>query len=403
MNVLARIHVNNLAYKTAAAFAILLLLGCGDNGFGNSVSEIASCSDGVLNGDETGIDCGGNCSDFCPEPNDLEGDVITRMVLDASVEYRLTGRLLIRDSGSLEIPPGTVIKAVPNVGAYIAVAQGGQLFVFGNEAQPITFTSAAENPAPGDWGGLVFCGKAPLNTEIPSRSAIGDLLYGGDDPENSSGYVKYLRVGYAGAIIDNDIPSGGVSFYGTGKFTLVEYIQSFKSLGANFNFIGGTVSPKWLLADYASTNSISITDGWQGEASFWKASNFTENGIEISNNNTNPLATPTTEISLMNSSLLGPNEGAALALTNGGGLVSIESMYTSQMSIGIGVYDAASSDKITASQVDLEAIEFANTTQNFTTTNYTGPNTSFITEGTTLGAGNRGDAPAWAQNWSIEF
>lgn len=52
----------------------------------------------------------------------------------------------------LTIEPGTVIRFRP--GAQLSVGEGGSaggLIAVGTESQPITFTSASNNPAPGDW------------------------------------------------------------------------------------------------------------------------------------------------------------------------------------------------------------------------------------------------------------
>ncbi|CAM1343043.1 conserved hypothetical protein [Tenacibaculum amylolyticum] len=46
-------------------------------------------------------------------------------------------------------------------------------------------------------------------------------------------------------------------------------------------------------------------------------------------------------------------------------------------------------------------VEFANNAAGFQMTDYTGAaGSTFITQGTTTGAGNGADAPAWASGWT---
>ena len=45
-------------------------------------------------------------------------------------------------------------------------------------------------------------------------------------------------------------------------------------------------------------------------------------------------------------------------------------------------------------------VEFANSATGFVITDYKGANQSFVTEGTTIGAGNGADVPDWATGWT---
>ena len=55
--------------------------------------------------------------------NELSGSLSGALTLDASVEYKLTGPVLIEDGGVLNIPAGTVIKAEKGFNKYILVLQ----------------------------------------------------------------------------------------------------------------------------------------------------------------------------------------------------------------------------------------------------------------------------------------
>src|SRR5690554_6937340 len=65
------------------------------------------------------------------DPADFKGDIPTGedVTLDATKVYSLTGRVLITEGSKLRIPAGTRIEGVGGTSAYIAVAQGGKIFV----------------------------------------------------------------------------------------------------------------------------------------------------------------------------------------------------------------------------------------------------------------------------------
>src|SRR5258705_12935491 len=80
--------------------------------------------------------------------------------------YILKGLVYIVGNHTLTIEPGTVIKGAfsgADVAALI-ITRGSKLMAAGTETEPIIFTSASPNPQSGDWGGIVLCGKANINT-----------------------------------------------------------------------------------------------------------------------------------------------------------------------------------------------------------------------------------------------
>ena len=181
--------------------ALAIITSCGSD---DPISTTASCTDGIQNGNETGIDCGGDCTP-CIENNILEGDVSEDVFLDASIEYQLAAAYIVRDGGTLTIPAGTVIKATGGTSSYIAVAQGGKIFIEGTAANPVVMTSSAANPAASDWGGLVVCGKAPTNVGATATSEVADLTYGGTVSNDNSGSIRYLRLEYTGATFNSSM------------------------------------------------------------------------------------------------------------------------------------------------------------------------------------------------------
>jgi len=377
-----------------------LFFSCDDSKV--DIVNVISCEDGVKNGDETGIDCGGSCPEICPPENAIQGEVVSILELTSENEYILNGPLLIRDGGQLIIQEGTIIRAQKNRNAYIAIAQGGKLFVYGRENNPVTITSNAENPEPGDWGGILLFGKAPINSADVGRSDLLDYFYGGDDPDDSSGFIRYLRVEYSGASYDGELNFDGITLYGIGQFTTLNYVQVANSLGNGFRTVGGTVAPELILATNNMKSGVVLSDGWQGSGNSWLITNSNTASVEIFNNKSNPLAEPVTSGQLSDMSFIGPSSIAGIYYYDGGGEVTMSNIYSGGLDVGIQVDGATATMKIDAGDLFINPIEFDATNPGFIKTNYTGPN-NFFMEGLNLGAGNRGEIPTWASPWILEF
>ncbi|UWX55202.1 hypothetical protein NYZ99_00780 [Maribacter litopenaei] len=362
-----------------------------------------SCSDGILNGNEVIVDCGGDCPGFCPLESIgiLEGELVSDLQLDPAIEYRLRGAYLVRDRASLSIPAGTVIKADPGVGAYIAVAQGGTLNAFGQPENPVILTSGAENPAPGDWGGLVIHGKAPINTSDLGRSDILDIFYGGNELEDTSGVINYLRVEYAGAESDNEQNFDAVAFYGVGSFTTVTRLQTYKSLGNGFRFVGGNVNASWLVANELGGNGVELNNDWSGNGDSWFISGITKAGIKITSDSEIGIENPIETDTIVNVSIISPgNEGGLSFAVEGGNYYSAD-IFMSQLNLGFNIVGEKAMEQVDMGNLQLDSVQFDSPAMNFTTTNYTGSNTFFFNEATTMGAGNGALKPEWALGWTI--
>lgn len=384
-----------------AAIVAISLTSCSSDDDG---SKQPSCTDGIQNGSETGIDCGGSCTPCDPGVNtELEGDITEDITLDASVEYQLTGALVIQDGGSLTIPAGTTIKATGGTSAYIAVAQGGQIFVNGTSANPVVMTSGSTTPSAGDWGGLVVCGKAPTNVGTSATSEVADLTYGGDVANDNSGSIRYLRLEYTGATFTNTKEFNGLSLFGVGSGTTVEYIQSYNGGDDGIEFFGGTVNGRYLVSINSGDDSIDFADGWAGTGEYWYIEGGAKAGIEGSNNGDNGNAAPVTNATLNNITVVGPVGEGALFYKEGGGNFSINNFYISGADLGVKVSntDTEAAVRLEADALEMTNVQFADTPGGFVKTDYTGTNQDFIVEGITTGAGNGAAAPDWTAGWTV--
>lgn len=383
-----------------SSLLLATITSCSSDDNGNFINN-ASCSDGIQNGDEAGVDCGGSACQPCLE-NILNGEVTDDITLNATIEYELTGAYVIQDGGSLTIPAGTVIKATGGTSAYIAVAQGGEIFVNGNSTNPVVMTSASETPAPGDWGGVVICGKAPTNRGASVTSEVADLTYGGTETNDNSGSIRYLRVEYTGATFSNDKEFNGVSLFGVGAGTTFEYVQSYNGGDDGIEFFGGTVSGDYLVSIGSGDDSIDFADGWNGNGSNWYIKNGTKAGIEGSNNGDNGDATPVTTTTLSNISVVGPVSEGALYFKEGGGNFTITNFYTNSVNLGVRVKDtdAEAEARIEAGVLSISPMQFDNPISGWMITDYNGATQNFVMVGPTSGAGNGAAAPSWASGWT---
>jgi hypothetical protein len=259
------------------------------------------------------------------DPQDFQGEITGAVTLDAATRYVLTGALVVKDGGTLNIPAGTVIEAVGGQIAYIAVAQGGKINVNGTATEPVVMTCSDKTP--GSWGGLVICGKAPTNKADAGTAGaeVSGLPYGGTVAGDNSGSIKYLRVEYTGFNYSDTKQFNGVSFFGVGSGTIVDYLVSYNGKDDGIEFFGGTVNASHLVSVGSDDDGIDYADGWSGTGEYWVAINSTKSGIEGSNNGDDGAATPMTDATLRNITVYGMGE-KPYYLKEGAGKVNIDNI-----------------------------------------------------------------------------
>ena len=341
------------------------------------------------------------------DPADFRGTLEDGQVatLDPSETYFLTGSFVINDGAELTIPAGTVIKASGGTSAYIAVAQGGKIFIEGEANNPVVMTSASATPAEGDWGGLVICGRANTNkggnAGQTALSEVGNLTYGGTVDNDSSGSIRYLRVEYTGAVFSNEKEFNGVSLFGVGSGTTFEYVQSYEGGDDGIEFFGGAVDGKFLIAIGSGDDSIDFADGWKGSGENWYIKGGAKAGIEGSNNGDDFAATPTTTTTLKNITVVGPGDEGGIYIKEGGGNWTVDNFYVEVFARGINIKnytdDPQSNEHIDNGDIEFTNVRFVGVDQE---TNYTGETEFYTTSNTATGAGNGGAMPTWAQGWS---
>ena len=103
--------------------------------------------------------------------------------------------------------------------AVLIVKRGAQIIANASPSQPIVFTSdqASGARATGDWGGVIICGRAPVNFPVGYGQVEGGLfgtagLYGGNVPTDNSGILRYVRIEFSGIAFAPNNETNGLHY-----------------------------------------------------------------------------------------------------------------------------------------------------------------------------------------------
>lgn len=197
--------------------------------------------------------------------HDLVGSIQDSQTLDESTNYIITGPVIVEEGAELNIPAGTTIKAKKGFNNYILVLQGGKINIHGTADKPVTITADIENAKEGHWGGLIINGKAPLaGGTIGSTEISSAHQYGGDDPNDNSGVITYLKLEYTGARSSANVEHNGLTLNGVGNGTKIENIFIPTGADDGIEFFGGTVNVKNLLVVNSDDDMFDFTQGYTG-------------------------------------------------------------------------------------------------------------------------------------------
>lgn len=251
-----------------------------------------SCTDGVQNQNETGIDCGGVCAacPTTPDPVTLSGLLNSPAELNLTNDriYFLSGRVVVAEGQTLTIAPGTIIKGLEGVGSLasaLIVQRGAKINAVGTAAQPIIFTSEQDNIQVGQtagtnltetdrglWGGLLVLGNAPCSLSgdvietqiegIPAEDEFG--LYGGNDPADDSGDMAYISIRHGGAVIGESNEINGLTLGGVGTGTSVSHIEIVGNFDDGIEIFGGTVNVSNVFVWGGGDDGIDLDQAWTG-------------------------------------------------------------------------------------------------------------------------------------------
>lgn len=211
-------------------------------------------------------------------------------VWEADRVHRVTGTVRIPAGSVLRIAAGVRVEG--DIGAAIVVDRSARIEALGTFLQPVVFSCAPGAPETRDcWDGLVIAGNAPVNGGAPGSPAVrgtgaagcaqrvDDTFagpYGGCDPDDNSGILRYVRVQYG---------VRGLQLLGVGRGTQVEFVQVHGAAAGGLTLRGGTVDVRHLLVTASGPTGISWRGGWIGRLQHAIVQLPAEGGVAIDGGN----------------------------------------------------------------------------------------------------------------------
>ncbi len=281
-----------------------------------AVSVVSSCKKDN-NDDEIEV--------FAPET--LSGQITSDKTLTSDRVWILNGYVRVMSGATLTIEAGTIIRGDKVSNAALIVERGGKIMASGTANSPIVFTSnqPAGQRSIGDWAGLIICGKAPINQTGGEAQYESGVLgtdvakYGGTIATDNSGVLKYVRIEYAGIALAQDKEINSLTLAAVGSGTTIENVQASFGGDDAFEFFGGTVNCKNLIAYRCTDDDFDFEYGYVGRIQYaisMKDPNIYDasasgasNGVESDNGSTvNDV--PANKPMLSNFTFIGPGANA---------------------------------------------------------------------------------------------
>jgi hypothetical protein len=229
--------------------------------------------------------------------------------------YILTGIYFVDDGYEMTVPAGTVVLG--DTASTLVVARGGKLYSMGERFNPVVFSSLkpAGTRAPGDWGGIIILGKAPVNKVEPLiEGGIISGSYGGSDPNDNSGIIRFTRIEYPGYRFQLNNEVNGLTMGGVGAGTEINHVQVSYSFDDSYEWFGGTVDVDHLVALGGTDEDFDTDFGYTGDFQFgfglrdpfyWDPTGESR-GMESDNDGTGSNDAPYTHPIMSNLTLVGP-------------------------------------------------------------------------------------------------
>jgi hypothetical protein len=316
----------------------------------------------------------------CVEENGacvLTGTYTESMRLTADKAWLLRSAVLIGDDGAsaptLKIEPGTTIYGEGATNGFLVITRGAKIDAQGTASAPITFTAdiAPGGRARGNWGGVVVSGKAPINAcEVDAGCEAegegGTGLYGGDDPADDSGTLKYVVIQFSGTEISTDNEINGLTLQGVGSGTTVDYIQVHRNLDDGIELFGGTVDLKHLVLSEEGDDFLDWSMGYSGRIQhvlIVQADDAGNHPLELDNSEDDYAATPLTggivsNVTIVGSTAIAEDNFGILARRGTGG--QFWNFAVTDMSAGcLAIRDAESYARFDAGSLALAYTAFA--------------------------------------------
>jgi len=223
----------------------------------------------------------------------ISGTIDQDYVLGAGVNWVLSGPVrvgrgnqeitsqsqmddIIAEGVTLTIRPGTTVSA--DSAGTLLVTRGSKLHAVGTAARPITFKPLGDDlDTYGQWGGVILSGFAPqygagntgqcwvdgeawCNVQGEGGADV-DSIFGGNNPADNSGSLKYVRIAGGGLVAGPNNEVNGLTLQGVGYGTRLDYIQVHANLDDGIEWFGGNVSATHLVLTGNDDDDIDFDEG----------------------------------------------------------------------------------------------------------------------------------------------
>jgi hypothetical protein len=222
----------------------------------------------------------------------VQDDITSDATWTADNTYLLDGLIFVDSLVTLTIEPGTVIKGLLQANittgdgaSALIIRRGGKLIADGTAADPIIFTSELDDISLTDdlfetdrglWGGLILLGQATTNQPTTQNQIEGippelDARYGGNNDNDDSGTLRHISIRHGGFSISGQPGDeiNGLTMGAVGSQTTIEYIEVFANFDDGYEWFGGTVNTKYLVAAFCGDDAFDYDQGFRGKHQFW--------------------------------------------------------------------------------------------------------------------------------------
>jgi len=247
----------------------------------------------------------------------------------------ISGIVYVNAGVTLTVEAGATVKgafAGTNTSALV-VNRGGKLVAKGTSERPIIFTSASPTPTSGDWAGIMLLGKASINSSNGGVSGLyipegglainnaardgyagsGDALVPTPINDDSSGILQYVRIDYAGYAFLPNQEVNSLTMACVGSRTVIDHVQVSYAKDDAFEWFGGTVNCKYLIAYKTQDDDFDTDNGYSGSVQFGliiRDSSIADvsrsEAFESDNDGQGSILTPKTRAVFCNVSAFGP-------------------------------------------------------------------------------------------------
>jgi len=338
--------------------------------------------------------------------------------------YQLGGRIAVESGATLTIQPGTIIKGEAGTGANataLLVARGGKLMAEGTPDAPVIFTSVADkitledvsegnfgspnlNPdINGLWGGVIVLGKAPVSASnddgdvneiqiegIPTSDQNG--LYGGDQPTDNSGVIKYVSIRHGGTNIGAGNEINGLSLGGVGTGTVVENIEIVANQDDGIEWFGGTVNVSNVLTWNVGDDGLDTDQSWGGMIDNFITIAPTGHAFELDG----PEGSMEAGHTIKNGTVIASAPGLGrstedLINVDNNSIVDLQNIFIT------GIVDGQQINR-----VDAEGVTFTNIMLDVAADNLANHVNGDVPQGITAGGSNQADVTAFSWTWAAQ-